>query len=245
LLLLSGCARVDKPDTSAVVSRIPWESPATWTYDLEDNGTFAGTTTLSVEEADGETLLVQRSEDDEGNSDEARVSVAPDTLLPRRSTRTIIDADEKRVAEACYETPGGDDCADVDAAACDDDRAVRIEQLVFDPPDEPTPDRPRAAPLCLPEHAYDNDSSLFLWRTLRFEEDYTVSYTTVIAGRREKQVVTLEVLRRVTDTPVGEADAWLVSIAADGQNQRAWIAAADSHELLAYQNDTFMFRLRR
>jgi hypothetical protein len=122
---------------------------------------------------------------------------------------------------------------------------VRIEQLNFEPPSESTPESTRRSPLCVPEHAYDNESSLFIWRTIRFEKGYRVSYKTVIAGRRDTQTVTLEVLDRVTKTPIGDMDAWLLNIFADGKNQRAWISTDDAHVILAYENESFMFLLRR
>ena len=92
-------------------------------------------------------------------------------------------------------------------------------------------------------HAYDNDTSLFIWRTVPFAENYLANYITVLTGVRDTQTVRIEVITRTTDTPVGERDAWLVQISADGKNQRAWFSADDDHKMLAYQNEGFTFEL--
>ncbi len=95
----------------------------------------------------------------------------------------------------------------------------------------------------MPEHAYDNDTSLFIWRTVAFEKNYLANYKTVLTGTRRTQTVRIEVISSTSDTPVGEIDSWLVQISADGKNQRAWFAASDDHRMLAYQNEGFTFQL--
>ena len=37
----------------------------------------------------------------------------------------------------------------------------------------------RQSGLSVPEHSYDNDSSLFLWRTIDFREGYEARYITI------------------------------------------------------------------
>ena len=235
LLFAAACSALDKPETADIVSGIPWTAPEEHTYTLKDDGKVVGETSLSVEQ-DGDTyLLTQRSSDGKGNVDEASVVVDAKTLKPVRGTRSITDEDQRNAAVSTYEA--SDDC--------DSGIVVRIEEQVFRPSDETTPDVPRRAPLCLPDdHAYDNDTSLFLWRTIRFEEGYLENYTTVLTGTRRTQTVRIEVIRRTTDTPVGEQDSWLVQISADGKNQRAWFSADPDHRLLAYQNDSFTFELK-
>ncbi len=235
LVSAAACSTLEKPKTVDIVSAIPWTAPETLTYTLRDDDKVVGETTLSVERQGETFVLTQHSSDDKGNVDEASVVVDAATLKPISATRSITDEDQRNVAAATYEA--SDDC--------DSGLVVRIEEQEFDPPDETTPSVPRRAPLCLPDdHAYDNDTSLFLWRTIRFEEGFLENYTTVLTGTRRTQTVRIEVIHRTTDTPIGDRDAWLVQISADGKNQRAWFSADAAHELLAYQNDSFTFELR-
>jgi hypothetical protein len=235
LLLAAACSTLEAPETVDIVSSIPWTAPETLVYTLKDDGKVVGETTLSVEKQGANFVLTQRSMDDKGNVDEASVEVDAATLKPIRGTRSIRDEEQRNVAVSTYEA----------AADCDSGTVVRIEQQVFNPPDETTPEVPRRAPLCLPdEHSYDNDSSLFLWRTIPFQEGYLENYTTVLTGTRRTQTVRIEVISRTTETPIGERDAWLVQISADGKNQRAWFSADPDRRMLAYQNDAFTFELQ-
>jgi hypothetical protein len=244
-LPFAACAQLDETETQDIVTNIPWGSEESLTYTLKEDNKVIGRTTLSIDRDGDRLLLTQRSSDDDGNIDESVVTVDAETLKPIRASKSITDEDQRNAAESCYESEGGEQCPDekLDAAECDSGIIVGIEEHVFDPIDEATPDVPRRAPLCVPEHSYDNDSSLFIWRTIPFEEGYLANYTTIITGARRKQTVRIEVLDRVTETPIGDYDAWLVDIAADGKTQRAWFSAEDDHRLLAYQNGSFTFEL--
>jgi hypothetical protein len=247
-LLAAGCQTLEEPETADIVSVIPWGASEERTYRLYSGDDEIGKTTLTVErvEADGSDdffRMTQRSEDDEGNLDTATVDVETDSLKPLAGIREIVDADRREVAASCYEYVGGHSCDEIDAAECDDGIIVGIEERVYEPPDEEEPDIPRRAPMCVPEHSYDNDTSLFIWRTIAFEERFEINYTAVLTGVRDTQTVRISVLDRVDTTPIGERDAWYVQITGDGKNQYAWFSADDERVLLAYQNDDFTFEL--
>jgi len=235
--LAAGCSTSSGIKTSDIVDRVPWTAPETRRYELRIDNDPAGETTLSIRR-DGDTfVLSQLSADDTGNSDGSITTVDAATLKPRANEHTVIDKDQKRVALARYDDVSTDECAS--------GRIARIEQQVYDPPDEQTPDSTRGGPLCVPEHAYDNDSSLFIWRTIKFEQGYEVSYTSVISNRREKRTITLRVNRiEQVQTPAGEFDAWRVDIIADNVHQTAWFSTDDDRHLVAYQNQSFYFRLK-
>lgn len=239
----AACSTLDAPETEDIVATIPWDDSEELTYRLYEDDDLIGTTTLTAERDGDQYILTQRSIDDDGNIDEASVAVDGQTLKPQTASRNIVDADRREVAASCYAYVGGNQCDDVDPSECDSGVIVRIEEQVFDPPDEATPSIPRRAPLCVPEHGYDNDTSLFIWRTIAFDEDYLANYKTVLTGTRRTQTVRIEVITRTTDTPLGQRDAWLVQISADGKNQRAWFSADDDHKILAYQNEAFTFEL--
>lgn len=240
---LVACQTLDEPETQDIVSTIPWGNREEHTYRLRSGDDEIGISTLTVERKGEAFMLTQRSQDDEGNFDMATVEVDAETLKPFVGTREIVDAERREVAASCYETVGGRQCDNVDAAECDSQQIVGIEEQVFDPPDEPTPDVPRRAPLCVPEHSYDNDTSLFIWRTIAFAERFEINYTAVLTGVRDTQTVRITVLDRVNETPIGDRDAWYVQITGDGKNQYAWFAADEERVLLAYQNDDLTFEL--
>ncbi len=228
--LLSACAEQDTANTVDVVSGIPWTAPEASRYllvnsdeELQGEGIFAVT-----EDSDGNFVLVQQFSDEDGNSDTSVLVVHAATLRPIAGEHTIVDAsdDRRSVALSRYETED------------DGDVIVRIAGLTYDPADEDDP-----ALRCSPdevdsEHYYDNDSSLFLWRTITFEEGWTALYTNVLSNRRLQRTQELRVRRRETvTTPAGEFDAWLVGIAGEGrETQSAWFATTPDHKLLIYNN---------
>jgi hypothetical protein len=237
VVVVAACASTaDAPARTDIVSQIPWSAPETHTYELRENNKPKATTTLSIAKEGDAFVLTQRTADDAGNSDESVSRVDASTLKPLSNVHTVTDKDQKRVADATYE--------DVDKD-CSSKRVVRITQLTYKPPDAAEPDSTRSNPLCVPEHAYDNDTSLFIWRTLKFEKGYTVTYPTVFSNRRDTQTVTLSVSGQETvTTPAGDIEAWIVDLSADQLTQRAWLATSPDHKLVAYQNESFFFRLK-
>ncbi len=230
--LAAACAAEDATTgKDNVVASIPWSAPEAYRYVIvNEDEEQQGEGVLSVTPGDDGTLeLMQAFSDDEGNSDFSVVVVEDGTLRPVRGERTIIDRKEDRrvVARTLY----GDLSADT--------FGVRIAQLTFAPAASADPSDTRCSPLSIDEdYFYDNDASLFLWRTLTFEQGYTVTYTNVIAGRRDKRAITLRVRKQETvTTAAGEFDAWAVGIEGEGrETQRAWFATTPDHKLLAYNN---------
>jgi hypothetical protein len=96
----------------------------------------------------------------------------------------------------------------------------------------------RQSGLSVPEHAYDNDTSLFLWRTLAFQADYEASYVTIITNRRSRQTVNLVVRGKESVTvPAGQFDAWRLEIRSSNARQVAWFADTATRPLVRYDND--------
>jgi hypothetical protein len=207
------------------VHEVRWDGPEAARYVLQDNDEdHIGEAVLSIEE-DGEGWLLRREfSDDEGNQDESEVRVRADDLKPIDGFRDITDEDSRRVAEFEYVT---DD---------EGDEIVEITQNVYDPPDDDEPESTRSNPMRVPEHAYDTHSSLFVWRTIRFEEGYKATYVEVFSNRRETEEISIEVIEQErVETPAGEFDAWLVYITNGSTTQQAWFSTDDRHELLVYQ----------
>ena len=241
----SGCKDVDV--------QVPWGATESHVYKLQVGGEDKGRTTLSIRTDGDNVVLTSRAEDDNGNSDESTVTVDAKTLKPAlnepntdnpiTNVHAVSDKDQVRAASSIYESGAGD---------CSTKLVVRIEQLVYKASAlataaasnaTPTPESSRRSPLCIPEHAYDNDTSLFLWRAVPFEKGYHVVYRTILANRRDTQIIELTVHDKVNKTPLGDGEAWEVRLTADQINQRAWFSTDSSHKMLAYQNGGYLFLL--
>jgi hypothetical protein len=214
-----------------IVSGVPWTPPESHVYELKKDNSAQGMTTLSVKQDGQNFVLTTDSEGTNGTSDVSAVTADATTLKPVSATRTITDKDTRTLLEVTYE--------DVAKDQCDSGRVARIKQSTFKPPEESTPDSSRSNPLCVPDHAYDNDESLFIWRTIKFATDaQPITYWTITAGRRDKHLVTLTVQQQEQITvPAGTFDAWKVEIASERSRQNAWFATTPDHRLLQYVNN--------
>ena len=218
-----------------IVSTVPFSGAESHTYTLQRNDKEIGKTVLSIEPSGDTFVLKQESSDDQGNADSSSVTVEQATLKPVSGHREVIDKEQRRVLDATYENIDKD---------CSSKLVVKLKQEVFKPAAAEMPDSTRSNPLCVPAHAYDNDTSLFVWRALKFDKGYTASYQTVLTNRRATQVIDLLVKdQQRVSTPSGDFDAWLVQIDADQTTQQAWYATTPDHRLLKYNNDGLIFLL--
>ncbi|MDZ4278191.1 MAG: DUF3108 domain-containing protein, partial [Dehalococcoidia bacterium] len=175
---------------------------------------------LTVERQDGELELTLRFVGG-GISDESVVVVDAETIKPI-TVRRERQGEEVEVIEGEY-----------DAA----EEIVEVTEIGEDG-DE------RLVPLRLEENSYDNESSLFLWRTIAFEEGYEASYHSVLANFRNTNVVTLNVVGKEQVTvPAGTFDTWRVEIQAGDVDQVAWFTDTPSHVLVQYNNSLQIFKL--
>ena len=224
----------DEPDDPYVVTSVPWTAPELLSYVLmdQDEEEEIGRGTLAVLEVDEGFTLVQRFSNADGDATDESVLITEPLLEPLRGSRELLDIEEgeRRTVDTEYgELDNGE-------------YGVRIRQQVFDPADSDEADSTRCNPLGLPESAYDNDSSLFLWRTLPFEEDLEVRYTAAIPNRRDSRIVTLLVGEvESIETPAGTFDAWHVFVIAEGQSHDAWFDVEAPHRMVRYDNDQQVF----
>lgn len=213
-----------------IVTGIPWTAPESHAYNLKKDSDQQGVTTLSVKRDGANYVLTTDSEGTNGTSDVSSVTADATTLKPVSATRTITDKSTRTLLEVSYE--------DVAKDQCDSGHVARIKQSTFKPPEAAKPDSTRSNPLCVPDHAYDNDESLFIWRTIKLEKDASVTYWTITAGRRDKHLVTLTVLGQEKVTvPAGTFDAWRVEIASERSRQDAWFATTGDHRMIQYVNN--------
>ena len=163
--LLAACsssARV--AETDSVVSRVAFMDGEVFEYRLIDrDGEVAGTGTFTTDRDDGAWLLTQTYENTDGVVvDESRVVVDAMTLQPRSTERVIVRNGATEVVTAVYDTnaEGG--------------RTVRTTQVTHvQGGDE------RERTIDINDHDYEDQSSLWLWRTLALGEGLDLRYTTV------------------------------------------------------------------
>jgi hypothetical protein len=213
-----------------IVAGVPWTAPESHAYNLKKDGDQQGVTTLSVKRDGANVVMTTDSEGTNGTSDVSAVTADASTLKPVSATRTITDKDTRTLLEVTYE--------DVAKDQCDSGRVARIKQSTFKPPEASKADSTRSNPLCVPDHAYDNDQSLFIWRAINFEKGATLTYWTITAGRRDKHLVTLTVQQQEQITvPAGTFDTWKVEIASERSRQNAWFTTTADHRLIQYVNN--------
>jgi hypothetical protein len=160
-----------------------------------------------------ETTLTTRYESPNGNSDTTTVVVDAATLKPVSSLREI-------------QNDNPDDEDRITVAYTDDGATIS------------TGDGDKQSGMSVDEHSYDNDTSLFLWRTIAFAEGYESSYITVITNRRDDQQVVLRVTGKETITvPAGQFDAWRLEVVTSNARQVAWFADTPEKPMVRYDND--------
>ncbi len=198
------------PPTSDVAGTAPWTDGESYTYVLVNDDGRELQAALSVE-IDGDRTTLSQQFESATAEDTTTVTVDSVTLKPIASEREIRepDGDEERI-EVEYTEDGA---------------------LIRQGDD-------KQSGLSVPEHSYDNDTSLFLWRTLPFTEGYEGSYTTIITNHRTRQKVNLRVegLERVT-VPAGSFEAWRLVITTSNARQVAWYANTPQRQLVRYDND--------
>lgn len=94
------------------------------------------------------------------------------------------------------------------------------------------------------DHHYDNESSLWLWRTLAFEEGFNQNYVSVNPIERSQQTVNLQVPQLETITvPAGEFEAWRLIFRNGRAVRTAWISVDAPHVVLRWDNSDVVFEL--
>ncbi len=208
-----------------IVSHIPWSDDERAEYVLLDHSSQeeCGTGTLTVERQ-GDRYQLTLSFVNGENSDVSTVVVDDKTLQPFTVRRERNIEGNSEAVEGEYDR---------------EENVIRVVEFTGD-------DDPREVPRRLDEESYyDNESSIFIWRTIIFEEGYEAKYNTVLVNQggalreirlrvREKEEITV---------PAGTFDAWRVDINADDVEQVAFFADTPEHQLLFYDNSLQIFQL--
>jgi hypothetical protein len=224
LVLLAACYGEDvscAQEESDIVSVIPWPDGEALTYVILDSDgedvLLNGSMRATLDGSDYELNLL--FEDLHGQTDESTVKVNAETMKPSFVRREITCGEERQLVEGEYER-------DVE----DGDDVLHIKEIDQDG-DE------RTLPLRLDEPYYDNESSLYLWRTIPFELGYEGNYNTVIAAQGVQHDVNVQVEEEEeVEIKLGRFDSWYVEIRSQSRTQRLWFSDTPERYLLQYDN---------
>lgn len=239
LLVLSTLACTTPTSTGSitdVAGAVPFRDGEALRYSLHnDLDEVVGYGDLTVR-AEGDVLVLEQRyveadppDGAEPTTDVVAVEVQAATLEPVRGTRMIDErAPDGSRARLSFEWSYGVD---------DEGRAVmRSTRIDGDARDE--------RELRLRDHHYDNEASLWLWRTLAFVEEYEQQYVSVNPVERSQQTVNVRVpLRQTIEVPAGEFDTWRLLIRNGRAVRTAWVNAAPPHQVVQWDNGDIVFKL--
>ncbi len=239
-LLLAGCASGGpSAETTDIFQAAPWASREELNYQvLSSDLEVIGTGTLASMVVDSQIALVQRyfeSETPEGLEplmDEVTVFVNPSTLRPERGTRIARGREDE-----------GDPTFDRWSwhYGANEDGEPTVTFLHFDADDD---DDPSERTLRLRDHYYDNESSLWLWRSVNLTEEFEAFYVSVNAMERNQQTVSLRVPQtEMITVPAGEFEAYRLLFRNGRAVRTAWIEAAAPHRVLRWDNGSSILEL--
>jgi hypothetical protein len=229
LLFGIACLQPSKPPPTADLAiTIPWpdqEQAQYAVFDRKHTDKVLGQQTLTVSRQGDRYELAQHYEgkDLEGNegTDDSTVFVNAQTLKPVSFQRKLVLKNQTQEVKGDYDAVKG------------------IANIT-----EVTGGKDRPVPLRLGSNYYDNDTALFLWRTIPFAVGYTAAYRTVLTGNSSQAIVQIEVTGKEEVTvPAGTFQAWKLEIRSSGVKQFAWFADTPEHPMVQYNNSIQLFQL--
>ncbi|RJQ12300.1 MAG: hypothetical protein C4558_01940 [Dehalococcoidia bacterium] len=233
---LAGCdGATPRGKTEDVVAQIPFAPGERLIYAIRDAaGTRLGTGTLTVVERDGHLALRQTYEETAPPSglppstDGGSVDVDAKTLRPLAGTRQIARREGDIAPVDGYTWTYGE----VSGKDVLRSTAIRYGKS------------PSLKEITLRDHYYDNETSLWLWRTLDFAEGYNRFYVSANAVEQEQQTVNLSIPQRETiNVPAGTFEAWRLIFRSGRAVRTAWVNVDAPHEVVRWDNGDVIFEL--
>jgi hypothetical protein len=234
LLFAAACAPASSTGTSEIVSTVPFAAGEELTYALrDDTGELIGRGVFSVS-ADAGMLRLDQSytrADAPGQVvDLISVWADADSLRPVRGLR---DTDTR----AAGVEGGAVERVEWEYVSEDDDRILVVTRTEDGGDSEERRIRLR-------DDHYDNESSLWLWRTIAFIEEYDERYVSVDAAGSGQTTVNLRVpMQQAIEVPAGEFDTWRILVRTGRAVRTAWINAEAPHQIVRWDNGVQVFEL--
>ncbi|RLT27036.1 MAG: DUF3108 domain-containing protein [Chloroflexi bacterium] len=210
-----------------IVGSVPFADGERLTYSIRaDLGASGGKGTLSVRRDGANLRLEQRYEE---------VS-PPAGVTPNTDTTTVVaGAGDLRPTSMLREQSGRDQSHRYAADYAADGKTVSVSQDT---------DKPKSIPV--PEIIYDNESSLWLWRTLVLADGYHARYVSLDAVGKTRQTVDLTVTgKQNIIVPAGTFEAWRLQVRNGRATRVAWINVAAPHQIVQWDNGAQVFQLER
>ena len=228
-LLLAACsAQSSFPDPAEppLQASAPWPDYERLTYAIFDQtDAEIGAMIMETRRADGGTyeLSLTFTIDESNTRDELTVVVDERTMKPIRYSRQAGNDEDSIEIAGAYERDGANLAATGFVQENDERQEIDLDAGEF---------------------AYDNDSSAWLWRRLRFEQDLELTYRSVNLFQRRSQLVQVAVRGQDTlPAPDGDALAWQVVVTPGVEIQRAWYEVGPPHRLLRWDQQPRRFVL--
>lgn len=235
-LALAGCeATTPTAATTDVVDHVAFVDGERLTYELVNvQGDPLGTGTLTTRLEGTRFVLEQHYESDpttdaEPSTDDVTIAVDAATLRPfgglRNVVRVLNDGSRKNeVYEWVYDVDGDVTGIGYSSTIDGDSSGGELE---------------------LREHHYDNESSLWLWRTLAFSDEFEANYVSVNPLEGKQQTVKIQTPSTETiDVPAGSFEVWRLIVRNGRSLRSAWINVEAPHEVVQWDNGDVIFRLQ-
>jgi len=237
-LSLAGCeATTPTAATSDIVDTVAFVDGEQLTYELVNvQGDPLGTGVLTVRLEGTRFVLEQHFESPatavaELSTDDVTLAVDATTLRPfgglREVVRVASDGTKKNeIYEWVYDIDGD------------------VTGLGYNSTIDGETDRGELEDLR--DHYYDNESSLWLWRTLTFSEEFEASYVSVNPLGGKQQTVKVQTPSTETiEVPAGTFEVWRLIVRNGRSLRSAWINVEAPHEVVQWDNGDVIFRLQR
>ena len=226
--------------TADVVARVPFERGERLTYGLHDNsGELVARGTFTVT-GEGDALVLEQAYEAVGAPGEEQ---ATDTIAVVVDAATLKPSRGRRLVTPRATADGGDVIEQSEGFEWR--YAPGTEGAMLFAAHRPAGESEyEERELRLRDHHYDNESSLWLWRTLDLSEEYEARYVSVNHQQRSQQTVALRVTQRQTlEVPAGEFEVWRLQVRNGRATRVAWINVEPPHEIVQWDNGTLVFRL--
>ncbi len=105
-------------------------------------------------------------------------------------------------------------------------------------------DDARERELAILDHAYDNESALWLWRGLPFAEEYRAGYVSVNPSDGTQQTVAVHLpQQQEIEVPAGTFRTWRLLLRSGRAVRTAWISIDPPYEIVRWDNSEVIFEL--
>lgn len=235
-LAIACSAATPSASTSPIVSQIPLVDGERYGYEIVDgDGEPVGLTLELTTRLEGTRyVLTQRFEggEEEGRApgtDVTNLTVDATTFAPFAAQREVIQENDDGASELDrYEWSYAPDDEDGIVLTSTRDRNGDVDTRDTD----------------LRDNAYDNESSLWLWRTVDFSEELDLNYVSVNPIARTQQTVNIQTPATETiEVPAGTFEVWRLIVRNGRAIRSAWINTQAPHQLVQWDNGDLIYRL--